>query len=340
LSLSSGAGLHLEGVTKRFEGVTAVDDLALTVPEGCIVGFLGPNGAGKTTTMRMVLDILRPDRGEISWRGAPVTAAVRRRFGYLPEERGLYPKMKVGEQLLFFARLYGMDRTAALAAIDEGLDRFGLTDRRNSRLDELSKGNQQKIQVLAALVHQPDLALLDEPFSGLDPMNSEHLEQNLVALRDAGKTVIFSSHRLEQVEGLCERVAIIAHGRLMLEGDLDDIREASTRRVLHLRTASRERADVSGLPLQTLDPGRDYLRFALAEGADPQEVLRTLTNRERVEYFAIERPSLQEIFLEVTGGDVNGDDLGDGARDGTRDSDARPAEDGDARLRVGSGRST
>jgi ABC-2 type transport system ATP-binding protein len=144
---------------------------------------------------------------------------------------------------------------------------------------------------------------------------------------------------LEQVEGLCERVAIIAHGRLMLEGDLDDIREASTRRVLHLRTVSRERADVSGLPLQALDPGRDYLRFALLEGADPQEVLRTLTDRERVEYFAVERPSLQEIFLEVTGGDTGGDTPpgGDGAGE---DGDARPAEAADARLRDGSGGTT
>jgi ABC-2 type transport system ATP-binding protein len=295
--------LRLQGVTKRFGGVPAVDDLTLTMPEGCIFGFLGPNGAGKTTTMRLVLDILRPDRGEITWRGGPVTAAVRRRFGYLPEERGLYPKMKVAEQLLFFARLYGMERAAASAAIDDGLERFGLSDRRNSRLDELSKGNQQKIQVLAALVHQPEVALLDEPFTGLDPANSEHLETTLVALRDAGKTVVFSSHRLEQVEELCERVAIIAHGRLLLEGDLDDIREASTRRVLHLRTASREQADVGGLPMRPLDSGRDYLRFALDEGADAQAVLQALAERERVEYFAIERPSLQEIFLEVTGGE-------------------------------------
>ena len=320
--------LHLEGVTKRFEGVTAVEDLTLTVPEGCIFGFLGPNGAGKTTTMRMVLDILRPDEGEITWRGRPVTAAVRRRFGYLPEERGLYPKMKVGEQLLYFARLYGMERSTALAAIDEGLERFGLGDRRNSRLDELSKGNQQKIQVLAALIHQPDLALLDEPFTGLDPMNSEHLEQTLMALRDSGRTVVFSSHRLEQVEGLCERIAIIARGRLLLEGDLDDIRRASTRRILHLRTGSGERADVDGLPLRPLDSGRDYLRFELAPGADAQEILRTLASRERVEYFALERPSLQEIFLETTGGDEGRDqgrdDPGGGQGPGGRGGNGGP----------------
>lgn len=295
-----GDGLVLEGVSKSFEGVRAVSDLSLRVPEGLIFGFLGPNGAGKTTTMRMVLDILRPDSGTITWRGRPVDGQTRRRFGYLPEERGLYPKMKVLDQLVYFARLYGMQRDEAAAAAECWLERFGIADRKGSRLDELSRGNQQKVQVLVALVHDPDLALLDEPFSGLDPLNSELLEEALRDLRDRGKTVLYSSHRLEQVEELCEGVAIIARGRLRLTGNLEAIRDAATRRILHVRTSSRTAPDIAGLPLDRVEPGRDYARFSLREGADPQDVLRSLAARESLEYFALERPTLQEIFLEAT----------------------------------------
>lgn len=206
------AGLALERVSNSFEGVRAVSELSLRVPEGLIFGFLGPNGAGKTTTMRVILDILRPDTGTVRWRGWPVDDQTRRRFGYLPEERGLYTKMKVLDQLVFFARLYGMPRDEAVAATERWLDRFDIADRKGSRIEELSRGNQQNVQVLAALVHDPDLALLDEPFSGLDPLNSELLESALRDLRDRGKTVLYSCHRLEQVEDLCEEVAIIARG--------------------------------------------------------------------------------------------------------------------------------
>ncbi len=294
------AGLVLEGVSKAFEGVRAVSDLSVRVPEGLIFGFLGPNDAGKTTTMRMILDILRPDRGTITWRGRPVDDRVRRRFGYLPEERGLYPKMKVLDQLVFFAQLYGLDRAEAAAAAERWLERFGIAERKDSRLDELSRGNQQKVQVLAALVHDPDLALLDEPFSGLDPLNSELLEEALRDLRDRGKTVLYSSHRLEQVEDLCEEVAIIARGSLRLSGNLETIRDAAARRIVHVRTASRAIPDLAGLSVGLAEPGRDFVRLSLDEGADPQEVLRVLAARETVEYFALERPSLQEIFLEAT----------------------------------------
>ncbi len=297
-----GVGLVLEGVSKSFEGVRAVSDLSLRVPEGLIFGFLGPNGAGKTTTMRMVLDIFRPDSGTITWRGRPVDDQARRRFGYLPEERGLYPKMKVLDQLVYFARLYGMARDEAAVAAEHWLERFGIADRKGSRLDELSRGNQQKVQVLVALVHDPDLALLDEPFSGLDPLNSELLEEALRDLRDRGKTVLYSSHRLEQVEELCEGVAIIARGRLRLTGNLEAIRDAATRRILHVRTSSRTAPDIADLPVDPLEPGRDYARFSLREGADPQDVLRSLAARESLEYFALERPTLQEIFLEATAG--------------------------------------
>jgi len=293
--------LELDGVTKAFDGVVAVDDLSLRVSQGTILGFLGPNGAGKTTTMRLVLDILRPEAGRITWRGAAITDAVRRRFGYLPEERGLYQKMKVGDQLLFFARLYGMERREAERAIDSWLERFDISERRQSRVEELSKGNQQKVQVLAALVHDPDLALLDEPFSGLDPVNTEHLTAALLELRDAGKTVIFSSHRLEQVEDLCEEVAVISRGSLRLAGNVDAIRDAGTRRVIDLRVAGGVEPDVRDLPIEPLEPGREHRRYAMLPGADAQSILAALVQRAApIEFFALERPSLQEVFLEVT----------------------------------------
>lgn len=292
--------LKLEGVSKRFGNVLAVDELNLAIPAGCILGFLGPNGAGKTTTMRMVLDILRPDQGRITWKGRPIGEATRRRFGYLPEERGLYPKMGLAEQLLFFARLYGLGKAAASRAVDEGLASFGLAERRESRLEELSRGNQQKVQVLAAILHRPELVLLDEPFTGLDPANSELLEHALRALRAEGSTIMFSSHRLEQVEELCERVAIIARGRLCLAGDIEEIRCAAARRIVHVRLRGGRVPDLAGLPLEVLPAGRDYLRYALLGETDPYRVLAELAAREQVELLGLERPSIKEIFLELT----------------------------------------
>ena len=291
--------LSIDHVTKRFDGVVAVDDLTFSIPEGGIFGFLGPNGAGKTTTMRMILDIIRPDTGHVSWQGKPIGPEERKRFGYLPEERGLYQKMKVGEQLVFFARLYGLDARTASERVNEWLARFGIAERHNSRLDELSRGNQQKVQVIASLLHEPDLALLDEPFTGLDPINGELLEDCLRELRDAGKTVVLSSHRMVQVEELCDEVAIISRGRLKLTGNLGEIRDRAVRRIIDVRTVSGRVAAAEQLGLKSLASARGYLRFALEPGVDPQDVLSRLVQSETVELFALERPSLQEIFVEA-----------------------------------------
>jgi len=246
-----------------------------------------------------VLDIIRPDTGEILWRGAPIDEHVRRRCGYLPEERGLYQKMRVEDQLQFFAQLYGMGRTQASEAIRRWLEVFGIADRRRSRIEELSKGNQQKVQVLTSLIHEPDLALLDEPFTGLDPLNVELLMDALDALKAKGKTVVFSSHQMGQVEDICEEVAIIARGRMALAGNLREIRDRATRRVIQVRTTSGS-VPSGGLPLRPLEAAREYQRFALEDGADAQQVLHAIADRESVEYFSLERPSLQEIFIEVT----------------------------------------
>jgi ABC-2 type transport system ATP-binding protein len=316
--------LAVERVSKRFDQVVAVDDLSFSIPEGVIFGFLGPNGAGKTTTMRMMLDIIRPDSGRITWQGRPIGEKERRRIGYLPEERGMYQKMKVREQLVFFGRLYGLAAHAAAREVGEALERFDLAERGDSRLEELSKGNQQKVQLIAALLHGPDLALLDEPFSGLDPLNTEMFEERLRELKAAGKTVVLSSHQMDQVEDLCDEIAIISRGSLRLAGNVDKIRDKAVRRVVDVRTASGGVSGVDALGLSPLPPGRDYLRFALEPATDPQAVLAGLVKREQVDFFALERPSLQEIFVAA----VQGADEEGGAGEGDEEWGARDRADG------------
>jgi ABC-2 type transport system ATP-binding protein len=298
--------LTLEHVTKRFDGVVAVDDLSFCVPDGVIFGFLGPNGAGKTTTMRMILNIIRPDHGSITWRGRAIGSDERLRFGYLPEERGLYEKMKVKEQLIFFARLFGAGTHTAVTEVDEALARLGIADRANSRLEELSRGNRQKVQLIVALLGEPDLVLLDEPFTGLDPLNVGLLEERLLEFKNAGKTVVLSSHRMGRVEELCDEVAIISRGRLKLSGGVKEIRNQAVRRVINVRTVSGRVDGAAGLGLSALLPARDHLRFALEPDADPQAVLAGLIRREQVDFFALERPSLQEIFVAT----VREDEMG------------------------------
>jgi ABC-2 type transport system ATP-binding protein len=305
--------LTIDHVTKTFDGITAVDDLSFSIPEGVIFGFLGPNGAGKTTTMRMVLDVIRPDSGSIVWRGRPVGEGERPRFGYLPEERGLYQKMRVKEQLVFFAQLDGADARSAAREVDEALDRFGIAERSNSRLEELSRGNQQKVQVIAALLHEPDLVLLDEPFTGLDPLNTKLLEERLYEFKNAGKTVVLSSHRMEQVEELCDEIAIISRGKLKLAGKVGEIRSRGVRRVVDVRTVSGRVDGAAEMGLRALPPARDHLRFSLEPNVDPHAVLAGLVQCERVDFFALERPSLQEIFVAAVGEDEEGvDEYGQG----------------------------
>ncbi|HKP75696.1 MAG TPA: ATP-binding cassette domain-containing protein, partial [Longimicrobiaceae bacterium] len=218
--------LTLDGVSKRYSGHTAVDDLSLAVPQGTIYGILGPNGAGKSTTLRMVMNIIARDGGRISLLGADPAAdtKVLRNVGFLPEERGVYRKMKVTDVIVFFAELKGMDRRKARAQAGDWLDRMDLSDWRMARVETLSKGMQQKVQFIATVIHDPDLLILDEPHSGLDPVNQEVLRDTMLDARDRGKTVIFSTHNMEQAEQLCESVCIIAQGRKVLDGRLKDVR--------------------------------------------------------------------------------------------------------------------
>jgi len=224
--------LSLVDLHKRFGKVIALDGAGFNVEPGRIVGFLGPNGAGKTTAMRCVFGLVEPDSGTVTWNGRPITHTERLVFGYMPEERGLYPKMKIGEQLTYFGRLSGLSRSDAAAEAATWLERLGLTERTLSKLEELSHGNQQRVQLAASLVHKPRLAVLDEPFAGLDPIGVEAMADIIRSLADSGMGVVFSSHQLDLVEDVCQDVVIIDHGRVMVSGTLNDLKDRSEH--LHL----------------------------------------------------------------------------------------------------------
>ena len=225
-------GLTVEHVDKSFGQLHVIKDLSMEVKEGSIFGFLGANGAGKTTTMRMILDILRPDSGRITCNGKDMREIPRHNLGYLPEERGLYPKVEVQEQLLFLARLNGLTKAAALAHLDEWLERFDILQYRTMKVEELSKGNQQKIQFLATILHDPLILIMDEPFSGLDPVNANLLKEALLEMHRRGKTMIFSTHQLEQVEELCEDVVIIDKGQTIIAGSVREVKRQQGRNSL------------------------------------------------------------------------------------------------------------
>jgi ABC-2 type transport system ATP-binding protein len=297
--------LIVDSISKRFGDVVALDDASFTVEPGRIFGLLGANGAGKTTSMRIVLDILRPDSGQVTWKGAANTALPRRTWGYLPEERGLYSRMKVGEQLRFFAALYGVSDADARAVIDEWLERFRIPEYLDRKVEELSKGNQQKIQFIAGILHDPDVLIMDEPFTGLDPINVRLLKEAFLAMRDRGKTLIFSTHQMEQVEELCESIAIVDRGKVVVSGVLRDVKRAMGRRVVRLATDG----DGNGLDWLTSLPGvtltterEDFVELRVPAEQDPETILRAALDRgDRVTRFEIAEPSLEEIFVEHVG---------------------------------------
>ena len=269
-----------------------------TPAPGRIVGFLGPNGAGKTTTMRTIFGLVRPDRGEVRWRGAPVGPEQRARFGYMPEERGLYPKMRVGEQLVFFAELSGLGGASAEEAASRWLERLGLGDRADARLEELSHGNQQRVQFAAALVHDPELAVLDEPFSGLDPLGVESLAALLEETAASGVAVVFSSHQLDLVEDVCQDVVIIDHGRIVLAGVVEDLKAAASRRSLQVGVNGEPWMPV--LPSGTVTSKHDgEVRVLVDASADLDQILASAREAGEVTRFSFEPPSLTDLFLEA-----------------------------------------
>jgi ABC-2 type transport system ATP-binding protein len=297
--------LELDSLSRAYGDRVALDGLSFRVGAGQIFGFVGPNGAGKTTAMRIAVGVLEPDAGSVRWRGAPVDAAMRRRFGYMPEERGLYPRMRAGTQLAYLARLHGMSAPDAAAAAGRWLERLGIAERAGERAERLSLGNQQRVQLAAALVHAPDVLILDEPFSGLDPGGVDVMSGVLAEEAARGVAVLFSSHQLELVERLCEAVAIVSAGRLVAEGSVKALRERGARdhRRVRVELAGAPAADwLAGIPgaraLERL-PGGAILE--LGDGTGPDAVLDAARAAGTVVHFSVHRPTLAELYREAVG---------------------------------------
>ena len=295
--------LELSGLSKRFGSLQALDDLSLSLDRGEIVGFVGSNGAGKSTTMRIVMGVLAADSGAVTWMGAPVDAAIRRTIGYMPEERGLYPRMKVAEQLVYLARLHGLSASAAKAAAERWTERLGLEGRRGDEVQSLSLGNQQRVQLAAALVSDPELLILDEPFSGLDPVAVDVMSQVLLERAAAGVPTLFSSHQLDVVERLCDRVVIIRSGRLVADGTIPELQATETPRwrvvVEQAAGSPPVQAASLNLPAPTVELDDAGRLVITAAGADEQALLSAAQRLGTVRELGPVRHRLTEIFREV-----------------------------------------
>lgn len=294
-------GLQLEHVTKRFGKFIAVDDLSISIPEREMFGFLGANGAGKTTTFRMILGLLDTSDGKITWDGKKIDYSTSPFIGYLPEERGLYPKLKVKDQIVYLARLRGMQKQEILKELDYWLNRFKVPEYADKKVEELSKGNQQKIQFITAVIHKPKLLILDEPFSGLDPVNVEQLKNAVIELKEKGTTIVFSSHRMEHVEEMCEHLCIMHKGKPVVKGTLKEIKRAFGRKNLVIHAdfdlsfleshigVSRARRTTEGIHLQ------------IAGEEVAESILKELVGKGFIRKFVLEEPSLNDIFIEKVG---------------------------------------
>jgi ABC-2 type transport system ATP-binding protein len=291
--------LQFDGAHKRFGSLSALDGCTFEARPGRLTGFLGPNGAGKTTAMRAVFGLLQLDEGLVRWRGSPIVEADRARFGYMPEERGLYPRMRVREQLIYLGELCGRPKWEVSRVTDLWLERLGIAERAASRVDELSHGNQQRVQLLAALVNEPDLLVLDEPFAGLDPIAMGAMAGLLQELAATGVTVLFSSHQLDLVEDLCEDVVIIDHGRVVLAGELEALRAATPKRIvdIHYRGPAPE---WSGVPqVQVLENSLGSVRLKVSRDTEIPALVEGMRAPDEVTSFTYQPPTLSDLFREA-----------------------------------------
>jgi ABC-2 type transport system ATP-binding protein len=293
--------LEIEDITKRFGDFYAVKDLSLKIPQQTIFGLLGPNGAGKTTTIRMVMNIIIPDKGSIRVLDKKMDEAMKERIGYLPEDRGLYPKMKVGEHLYFLSELKGLRGQEARKRIDFWLERFDLADWKLKKVEELSRGMQQKIQFIATVIHDPELIILDEPFSGLDPVNTKLFKDIMLEMKKNGRTIIFSTHRMEQVEMICDNICLINKAKMVLEGNLSHIKKQYGKNSVVL-DYDGDASFIQSLPeIEKIDDYGKFMEIKLKEQTDPQELLNTLVGKIRITKFEVMEPTLNAIFIEKVG---------------------------------------
>ncbi len=296
--------LTLDGITKRFGDVVAVDDVSLRVPQGSIYGFIGPNGAGKTTTIRMIMSIFYPDAGSITVLGSATPESVKDRLGYLPEEKGLYKKMKTGELVTYFGKLKGLGGAEARTRAEALLVGFGLGDWIDKKTEALSKGMSQKVQILSTLIHEPELVVLDEPFAGLDPVNVQVVRDVILDMKRQGRTVIFSTHVMEQAEQICDYIFLINKGRKVLDGTIAEVRRTGDQAVVV--DYEGDGVALQGLPgvRRVSDAGKTAELF-LEDGADAQAILARLVGRLTIRRFDMREPSLHEVFIRVVGGETD-----------------------------------
>jgi|TARA_Y100000310_G_scaffold77072_1_gene73606 ABC-2 type transport system ATP-binding protein len=288
--------LKLANISKQYDGVRAVDQVSFAVQKGDIYGFLGPNGAGKTTTIRMIMGIIQPDSGSIEISDNNMENLGRQIIGYLPEDRGLYQKQKLGEIIVYFGLLRGLEKTAAKAKAAEWLERFGLGDQQKRKVEELSKGNQQKVQFILSLVHDPTLLILDEPFTGLDPLNQLLLKEIIQEKRKAGTTILFSTHQMEQVERLCNNICLINQGRIIVEGALESIQAAHQSNAVEVVFTGELNKEIAQVYFNEVAITESKIAGILKD--DSSSFLRWINDQVSVESFQVKTPSLEQIFIE------------------------------------------
>ena len=294
------AYLEINNVVKRYEGHTALAGVSMEVPEGCIYGLLGPNGAGKSTLIRIINRILAADEGTVTLNGKKMTDDDISHIGYLPEERGLYKKMKVGEHIVYLGRLKGMTRADAVTAMKWWLDRFDLTQWENKKVENLSKGMQQKVQFIGTVIHRPPLLIFDEPFSGFDPVNAEQLKVEILALRDQGSTILFSTHNMASVEEVCQQITLLNHAQVVLTGSVDEVKQQHKKNIIAVKTPDSIEQNDQLFTLLPPDPvRRNDTLIKLAPGVTVREAIGWLNDHYRLTGFTEVLPSMNEIFIET-----------------------------------------